>query len=139
MLISTEAGSEGRNLQFCRHIINYDLPWNPMRVEQRIGRVHRLGQEQDVHIVNLVTEGTIDAYVLYLLDRKLDMFHKVSAKSTRSWQTSMRVWKRASARAALESDSDEDLAERIEAFGKEIERAYSAYERVKRLNAELFG
>ena len=46
-------GSEGINLQFCHHVINYDLPWNPMKLEQRIGRVHRLGQEHDVHIYNL--------------------------------------------------------------------------------------
>ena len=49
VLIATEAGGEGINLQFCHHIINFDLPWNPMRLEQRIGRIHRLGQEKDVH------------------------------------------------------------------------------------------
>ena len=46
VLIATEAGGEGINLQFCHHIINFDLPWNPMRLEQRIGRIHRLGQEK---------------------------------------------------------------------------------------------
>ncbi|HEY6867544.1 MAG TPA: SNF2-related protein [Candidatus Eisenbacteria bacterium] len=77
VLVSTEAGGEGRNLQFCRIVINYDLPWNPMRVEQRIGRVHRLGQEHPVQVINLVARGTIEAYVLEILDRKIRMFELV--------------------------------------------------------------
>jgi SNF2 family DNA or RNA helicase len=77
VLVSTEAGGEGRNLQFCSIVINYDLPWNPMRVEQRIGRVHRLGQEHAVRVVNLVARGTIEAYVLEILDRKIRMFELV--------------------------------------------------------------
>jgi len=77
LLVSTEAGGEGRNLQFCRNVINYDLPWNPMRVEQRIGRVHRLGQEHPVRVINLVARGTIEAYVLEILDRKIRMFELV--------------------------------------------------------------
>ena len=77
VLVSTEAGGEGRNLQFARIVINYDLPWNPMRVEQRIGRVHRLGQEHPVRVVNLVARGTIEAYVLEILERKIRMFELV--------------------------------------------------------------
>ena len=77
VLVSTEAGGEGRNLQFCRIVINYDLPWNPMRVEQRIGRVHRLGQEHPVRVINLAARGTIEAYVLEILDRKIRMFELV--------------------------------------------------------------
>jgi SNF2 family DNA or RNA helicase len=77
VLVSTEAGGEGRNLQFCRIVVNYDLPWNPMRVEQRIGRVHRLGQEHPVRVVNLAARGTIEAYVLEILDRKIRMFELV--------------------------------------------------------------
>src|SRR5205823_14260588 len=53
VLIATRAGSEGRNLQFCNVLVNFDLPWNPMVVEQRIGRLHRIGQTREVHIVNL--------------------------------------------------------------------------------------
>ena len=52
ILVSTDAGGEGRNLQFCRRVVNFDLPWNPMKIEQRIGRVHRLGQERDVFVHN---------------------------------------------------------------------------------------
>lgn len=77
VLIATEAGGEGINLQFCSNIINYDLPWNPMRVEQRIGRVHRLGQENDVHIYNLCTKGTIEQHILNLLHEKINMFELV--------------------------------------------------------------
>jgi SNF2 family DNA or RNA helicase len=77
VLVSTEAGGEGRNLQFCRNVVNYDLPWNPMRVEQRIGRVHRLGQEHPVRVINLAARGTIEAYVLEILDKKIRMFELV--------------------------------------------------------------
>lgn len=77
VLIATEAGGEGINLQFCHHIINFDLPWNPMRLEQRIGRVHRLGQEQDVHIYNFATKDTVEEHVLKLLHEKIALFEKV--------------------------------------------------------------
>jgi SNF2 family DNA or RNA helicase len=77
VLIATEAGGEGINLQFCRNIINYDLPWNPMRIEQRIGRIHRLGQEHDVTIYNFATKGTIEEHILGLLYEKIHLFESV--------------------------------------------------------------
>lgn len=77
VLIATEAGGEGINLQFCSHIINYDLPWNPMRLEQRIGRIHRLGQERDVHIYNMSTKNTVEEHILKLLYEKINLFEKV--------------------------------------------------------------
>ncbi|WP_245183500.1 DEAD/DEAH box helicase [Lentibacillus salicampi] len=77
VLVSTEIGGEGRNLQFCNGMINYDLPWNPMAIEQRIGRIHRIGQERDVFVYNLVAEHTIEYYILDLLDRKINMFELV--------------------------------------------------------------
>lgn len=77
VLIATEAGGEGINLQFCHYVINYDLPWNPMKLEQRIGRVHRLGQEHDVHIYNLAIANTIEENILALLHTKIDVFEKV--------------------------------------------------------------
>lgn len=77
VLIATEAGGEGINLQFCQHVINYDLPWNPMRLEQRIGRVHRLGQEKDVHIYNFATKGTVEEHILHLLYEKINLFENV--------------------------------------------------------------
>ncbi|RFU61912.1 DEAD/DEAH box helicase [Bacillus sp. V59.32b] len=77
VLIATEAGGEGINLQFCHHLINFDLPWNPMRLEQRIGRVHRLGQEKDVHIYNFATKNTVEDHILKLLYEKINLFEKV--------------------------------------------------------------
>src|SRR5258706_10186080 len=77
VLIATRAGSEGRNLQFCNVLVNYDLPWNPMVVEQRIVRLHRIVQTREGHIVNLAAAGTIESYILELLDRKIKLFELV--------------------------------------------------------------
>ncbi|MGG3574795.1 SNF2-related protein [Bacillus gobiensis] len=77
VLIATEAGGEGINLQFCSSIINYDLPWNPMRLEQRIGRIHRFGQTRDVQIYNMATKNTIEEHILKLLYEKIHLFEKV--------------------------------------------------------------
>lgn len=77
VMVATEAGGEGINLQFCHQMINFDLPWNPMRVEQRIGRVHRLGQTKDVTIYNLSTRGTIEEHILRLLHEKINLFERV--------------------------------------------------------------
>jgi SNF2 family DNA or RNA helicase len=77
VLLATDSGSEGRNLQFCNAICNFDLPWNPMRIEQRIGRLSRIGQTRDVHVFNLVAADTIEAAILHLLDAKLAMFELV--------------------------------------------------------------
>lgn len=77
VLIATEAGGEGINLQFCHHIINYDLPWNPMRIEQRIGRLHRLGQQHDVQIYNFAVQETIEQKILDLLYDKIHLFESV--------------------------------------------------------------
>ncbi|MGM9926232.1 MAG: DEAD/DEAH box helicase [Bacillus sp. (in: firmicutes)] len=77
VLIATEAGGEGINLQFCNTLINFDLPWNPMRLEQRIGRVHRLGQEKDVMIYNFAIKDTVEEHILHLLYEKIQLFEKV--------------------------------------------------------------
>ena len=71
ILISTDAGGEGLNLQFCHVVINYDIPWNPMRLEQRIGRVDRIGQAHAVRAVNFVLEGSVEHRVLEVLEQKL--------------------------------------------------------------------
>src|SRR5699024_2060036 len=77
VLIATEAGGEGINLQFCNYLINYDLPWNPMRLEQRIGRIHRFGQDNDVHIYNFAIKETIEEHVMTLLYEKINLFERV--------------------------------------------------------------
>ena len=76
VLISTEAGGEGRNFQFCHLMVNYDLPWNPMRVEQRIGRLDRIGQKYPVRIYNLFCEDTVEERVLEVLDRRIGLFEE---------------------------------------------------------------
>jgi ERCC4-related helicase len=78
IMIATEAGSEGINLQFCSLLINYDLPWNPQRVEQRIGRCHRYGQKHDVVVVNFLNQkNAADKRVFELLDQKFKLFDGV--------------------------------------------------------------
>ena len=76
ILISTEAGGEGRNFQFCHVLVNYDLPWNPMKVEQRIGRVDRIGQDHAVSICNLWVKDTIEERVLDVLERRIRVFEE---------------------------------------------------------------
>ncbi len=71
ILISTDAGGEGINLQFCNIVINYDMPWNPMKIEQRIGRVDRIGQQKDVFVFNFVLEDTVENRVREILEEKL--------------------------------------------------------------------
>ncbi|MDX8046006.1 SNF2-related protein [Gracilibacillus sp. S3-1-1] len=77
VMIATEAAGEGINLQFCHHLVNYDLPWNPMRLEQRIGRIHRFGQENDVKIYNFALKDTVDEHVMNLLYKKIQLFENV--------------------------------------------------------------
>ena len=82
ILICTDAGSEGLNLQFCNTVINYDLPWNPMKIEQRIGRCHRYGQEHDVVAINLLnTQNAADQRVYDILSKKFELFEGVFGAS----------------------------------------------------------
>ena len=82
VMIATEAGAEGINLQFCSLVINYDLPWNPQRVEQRIGRCHRYGQKFDVVVVNFIDlSNEADRRVYELLDQKFQLFDGVFGAS----------------------------------------------------------
>ena len=77
ILLSTESAGEGRNLQFCHVMVNMDLPWNPMQIEQRLGRLHRVGQDHDVLLTNLVASGTIEEQVLRVLEAKINLFELV--------------------------------------------------------------
>ena len=82
ILLSTEAGAEGLNLQFCNLVVNYDLPWNPQRIEQRIGRCHRYGQQRDVLVLNFLNRrNAADARLYELLERKLHLFDGVFGAS----------------------------------------------------------
>ena len=82
IMIATEAGAEGINLQFCSLVVNYDLPWNPQRIEQRIGRCHRYGQKHDVVVVNFLnSKNAADQRVYELLDKKFQLFEGVFGAS----------------------------------------------------------
>ena len=82
IMIATEAGAEGINLQFCSLVVNYDLPWNPQRIEQRIGRCHRYGQKHDVVVVNFLNrKNEADLRVFQLLDEKFQLFTGVFGSS----------------------------------------------------------
>jgi superfamily II DNA or RNA helicase len=76
IMVSTEAGGEGINLQFCWLMVNYDIPWNPNRLEQRMGRIHRYGQQHEVHIYNLVAVDTIEGRILEKLFEKLELIRQ---------------------------------------------------------------
>ncbi|MFC5452486.1 DEAD/DEAH box helicase [Paenibacillus aestuarii] len=116
VLVATEAGGEGINLQFCHNMINFDLPWNPMRVEQRIGRVHRLGQQHDVNIYNLSTTGTIEEHILSLLHEKINMFEMVIGELDTILE---RMEKKGSLesslfRMAMEANSPEEIRRKLD-------------------------
>lgn len=122
VMIATEAGGEGINLQFCHQMINFDLPWNPMRVEQRIGRVHRLGQKNDVKIYNLSTKGTIEEHILNLLHEKINMFEMVIGgldvileRFEKEHSLEKSIYK-----ILLESQSDEEIASRVDSLGRSL-------------------
>src|SRR5690606_8565452 len=82
IMIATEAAAEGINLQFCSLLVNYDLPWNPQRIEQRIGRCHRYGQKYDVVVVNFLNKkNEADLRVYELLNNKFQLFSGVFGAS----------------------------------------------------------
>lgn len=131
VLVATEAGGEGINLQFCHHMINFDLPWNPMRVEQRIGRVHRLGQQHDVNIYNLSTLGTIEEHILNLLHEKINMFEMVIGGldvilERFEKQTSLETQL---LRMVVESKDDSEVKKRLDALGRTFQSVRSEVER----------
>ncbi|WP_373228545.1 DEAD/DEAH box helicase [Cohnella sp.] len=122
VMVATEAGGEGINLQFCHHVINFDLPWNPMRVEQRIGRVHRLGQTEDVQIYNLCTLGTIEEHIVHLLHEKINMFELVIGELDEiiaQFEKEDSLEKKL-AQLVLESSSGEELRKRIDVLGDSL-------------------
>jgi superfamily II DNA/RNA helicase len=141
LLLCTESGSEGRNLQFAHAVCNFDLPWNPMRIEQRIGRLSRIGQTHDVHVFNLVAAGTVEASVLHLLDAKLSMFELVIGEidmilgnldEEREFQDVVAdLWAEA-------ADSD-DFSKRMEELGNRLVAAKTAYLEQRRQDDRLFG
>ena len=137
VLIATRAGSEGRNLQFCNVLVNFDLPWNPMVVEQRIGRLHRIGQTREVHIVNLAAAGTIESYILRLLDRKIKLFELVVGELDVILGEfgGAETFEGRLAEQWLAAESEADFGRRVEALGAEIEHSREAGKEQEELNS----
>ncbi len=141
VLVSTESGGEGRNLQFCNTIINFDLPWNPMKIEQRIGRLHRIGQTRDVFIFNLSVKETIEDYIIDILDNKINMFEMVIGEiepilghlgEDKDFEDIiMDIW--------LKSSNKESLHEGFKQLGNELLDAKNKYLKTKSLDDEIFG
>jgi SNF2 family DNA or RNA helicase len=141
LLVTTEIGGEGRNLQFCHQMINYDLPWNPMRIEQRIGRIHRIGQQNEVRIYNLCAAGSIEDYILDILDRKINMFEMVIGeidmvlgriKGEKDFSDRIyHIW--------IESLSSEDRKKGFTKLAAQLKRFKTQYETTKTLDEKLFG
>jgi SNF2 family DNA or RNA helicase len=77
VMLATDVGGEGRNLQFANVLVNYDLPWNPMKIEQRIGRLHRIGQTREVRVFSLCARGSAEERILDVLDRRIHLFELV--------------------------------------------------------------
>jgi superfamily II DNA or RNA helicase len=128
-LVSTEAGGEGINLQFCHILVNYDLPWNPMRYEQRVGRVYRYGQQNVVHIYNLKNRDTIEETVRSYFDQRLryaaEALGKVTGEDAEELIASLNgqleaeiapdeIYKRALVEGTLNKQSKEEIRQAVE-------------------------
>lgn len=115
VLVATESGGEGINLQFCNYMINYDLPWNPMRLEQRIGRIHRLGQQHECHIFNLATRETIESHIVHLLHEKIQMFESVIGSLDGIVSDNRKsTWEKKVFEASMTSRNQVDFAKRLD-------------------------
>jgi SNF2 family DNA or RNA helicase len=141
LLLATEAGSEGRNLQFAHAVCNFDLPWNPMRIEQRIGRLSRIGQTHDVHVFNLVAADTVEAAVLHLLEAKLSMFELVIGEIDMILGNleDEREFPEVIADLWAESADTDDFGRRMEDLGDRLLQAKAAYLEQARHDDRLFG
>ncbi len=141
ILVTTEIGGEGRNLQFCHQMVNYDLPWNPMKIEQRIGRIHRIGQEKEVAIYNLCAAGSVEDYILEILDKKINMFEMVIGEMDMVLGRIMKdqdfsemvfdIW--------INSRSGEEREEGFSQLGSRLRHAKTSYHKTKQLDEKLFG
>ena len=141
VMLCSESGGEGRNLQFANTLVNFDLPWNPMRIEQRVGRIHRIGQTRDVFIFNLCTAGSLEARILALLDEKIRMFELVvgevgsilgNLQGGEEFESLvLDLW--------LRSHDDRDLQQSFDSLGQSLLDAQEEYLRTKRLDEALFG
>lgn len=138
VLLCTDAGSEGVNLQFCHVLINYDLPWNPMRVEQRIGRVHRIGQQRDVVILNMAIRDTVEEYILQLLEQKIRLFTNAVGETDLilSQLRGVDSFERAVIDLIAKAKEPKELRYQFEAFGDQMAMAKQAADQIKAFDAK---
>jgi len=141
VLVSTDAMNEGRNLQFCNIMVNYDLPWNPMKVEQRIGRIHRIGQKRKVYVFNMALKGTIEEYVLDRLYHKIDLFQQtvgeLSTILTRL-EDSRKSFEDEIFERLASADSEIDLENDFESMAIDLEEQQDLSEKVENFNSGVF-
>ena len=139
-MLCSEIGGEGRNLQFCSTMVNFDLPWNPMKIEQRIGRIHRIGQTRPVHVYNLCAANTAEHHILDVLDRRINMFELVigevdlvlgQTKSETEFEDRILD-------IYGQSQNDHDITNAFESLGDELLAARQQYDKIKRLDSEIF-
>ena len=141
IFISTEAGGEGRNLQFSHVMINYDLPWNPMRVEQRIGRIHRLKQEHDVLIINFSSKDTIEEYILKLLYEKIKLFQLVIGELDTIMSNVVDTpasFEKTIMDIVIKSKDKIEMEERFEKLQLDLEKGKKLYEEIKNFDSRTF-
>ena len=141
VLVSTDAMNEGRNLQFCNIMVNYDLPWNPMKVEQRIGRIHRIGQKREVYVFNMALRDTIEEYVLERLYHKIDLFQQtvgqLSAILTRL-EESGRTFEDEIFERLVNAGSEVDLENDFDAMAIDLQEQRNLAEKVSEFNSGVF-
>ncbi len=140
VLLATESGGEGRNIQFCNTLINFDIPWNPMAIEQRIGRLDRIGQARDVFIFNLVNKGTVEEEMLRLLEEKIALFELVVGEAGIILgeigdgegfdDLVLEAWLRSSV---------EERTRAFQELGEKLDQARRQYRGAQQLDEELFG
>ncbi|RXK47792.1 DEAD/DEAH box helicase [Halorientalis pallida] len=141
VLVSTDAMNEGRNLQFCNVMVNYDLPWNPMKVEQRIGRIHRIGQDREVYVFNTALKDTIEEYVLERLYHKIDLFQQsvgeLSEILTRLEETGRNFEDEVFERL-VEADSEIELENDFDAMAVDLQEQRDLADKVEDFNSGVF-
>jgi len=140
ILLCTQSGGEGRNIQFCNTLVNFDVPWNPMAIEQRIGRIDRIGQDREVFVFNLVTRGTLEEQVLALLEEKISMFELVVGEvgAILGGLEEEREFPDLVLEAWLQT-SDDARAKAFCALGHRLEAASRQHQGAKALDDKLFG
>lgn len=141
VLVTTDSISEGRNMQFCNLLVNYDLPWNPMSVEQRIGRIDRIGQDREVYVFNLALEGTVEELVLEKLYGKIDLFHRTVGDLRDVLSTTERSgadFENEIFRQLVNADDRQDVENNFEEMAVDLERNREAARKVQDFNASVF-